>query len=442
MTGKEYLEKINSPEAEKQFSLLYGEPSSAKERYSGLLKTMIEDSPAAFPKKDFPETGGDLRIFSVPGRSELGGNHTDHNQGKVLAASIQLDAAAVVAPRNDNQVFFRSPGHPDVKIDISDLSQRKDETGTTEALIRGIAAEMTSQGTPVGGFTANGSNLVLTGSGLSSSAAIEVLLAKIFDNIYCGGKRSALDLAKIGQKAENIYFGKPSGLMDQTASASGGAVSIDFGDKENPKVRGVAFNPEAAGYALCVVATGGSHANLVDDYAAIPNEMKAAASFLGKSVLREADEDIFMSKITEIRKAAGDRAVLRAIHFYNENKRVDAMLTALDKMNVESNRKQGMADFLNLVNESGASSWQLLQNIYTTKLPEEQGISLALALTKNFLGRDGACRVHGGGFAGTIQSYIPMERIKEYKNLMEGIFGEGAFTVLRIRPIGALELSL
>jgi galactokinase len=387
-----------------------------------------------FPGEEFPETAGDLRVFSVPGRTELGGNHTDHNQGKVLAASIQFDAVAVAVPRPDMQVFFRSKGHPDVKIDISDLSVNEAEKGNTEALVRGIATELAARKLPLRGLTANADNMVLCGSGLSSSAVVEILIGKIFDSLYGDGKTSALELAKIGQKAENLYFGKPCGLMDQTACATGGAVAIDFEDPDNPQVKGIGFDPASAGFALCIVNTKGSHAYLTADYAAIPTEMKAAAFFFGKHVLRELDEKTFFSHLPELRSAVGDRAILRAMHFFSENRRVDAMLAALEGKAIDT--------FLALVRESGDSSWELLQNIYSHKKLAEQGMGLALALTKNFLASGkGACRVHGGGFAGTIQAYIPMERLIDYRNLMEGIFGIGALTVLRIRPMGAIELD-
>ena len=394
MTAEEILNHLNSPKAADLFLDLYGdgEIAAARQRYCRLVS-------------EFPEAAEDLRVFSVPGRTELGGNHTDHNQGKVLAASVQLDAAAVAAPRRDKKVFFRSAGHRDIKVDLSDLSPRDEEKGNTEALIRGIAAEFAAQGTPVNGFTANAANAVLTGSGLSSSAAVEVLFAKIFDALYCGGKRSARELAKIGQKAENDYFGKPCGLMDQIACASGGAVAIDFGDSQNPCVKEITFDPAAAGFALCVINTRGRHSDLISDYAAIPAEMNSVAAFFGKQTLRDLDEKTLLSHIPQLRNAAGDRAVLRAVHFFNENRRVDGMQAAIQSMN---NSPAAMETFLSLVGESGDSSWQLLQNIYSPANPGEQGISIALTMTKNFLdggcplgAKKGACRVHGGGFAGT-----------------------------------------
>jgi len=441
MTGKELLDSINTSKVTDVFSSLYGAENvdAARQRYGQLIEGLMH----GFSGKEFPETAGELRVFSVPGRTELGGNHTDHNRGKVLAASIQLDAVAVAAPRQDMQVFFRSKGHPDVKINISDLSPMEEEKGKTEALVRGIAAELAARKLPLRGFTANADNMVLSGSGLSSSAAIEVLIGKIFDSLYGGGKTSALELAKIGQKAENVYFGKPCGLMDQIACASGGAVAIDFGNPENPQVKGIGFDPASLGFVLCIVNTKGSHSDLTPDYAAVPAEMKAVASFFGKHILREMDEETLLTRLADLRSAIGDRAILRAMHFFSENRRVDTMLTALEEMAALPAEK-AMDTFLALVRESGDSSWELLQNIYSPKNFNEQGLSLALALTKNFFNSSSgkcACRVHGGGFAGTIQAYIPTERLRDYRNMMEGIFGTGALTVLRIRPLGAVELD-
>jgi len=441
MTGRELLDRINTQKAVELFSSLYGAEcvDAARLRYGRLIEGLIQD----FPSEEFPETSSELRVFSVPGRTELGGNHTDHNRGKVLAASIQLDAVAAAAPRWDMQVFFRSKGHRDVKVDISDHSVRQEEKGNTEALIRGIAAELAARKLPLRGFTANADNMVLSGSGLSSSAVVEVLIGKIFDSLYGDGKTSALELAKIGQKAENVYFGKPCGLMDQIACATGGAVAIEFEEPDNPQIRGIGFDPASAGFAFCIVNTKGNHSDLTPDYAAVPAEMKAVASFFGKHVLRELDEETLLTRLADLRNAVGDRAILRAMHFFSENRRVDAMLAALEEMTAHPAEK-AMDAFLALVRESGDSSWELLQNIYSPRNFNEQGLSLALALTKNFFNSSsgkGACRVHGGGFAGTIQAYIPTERLKDYRNLMEGVFGIGALTVLRIRPLGAVELD-
>jgi galactokinase len=451
MTGKELLHRIDSPQAEELFAVLYGPPevNHARRRYAALIEGFLTDGPGGFPQGEFPETAGEVRVFTAAGRTELGGNHTDHNLGKVLAASIQLDQAAVAAPRNDRTVFFRSEGYPDVRVDLSDLTPRREEQGKTEALVRGIAAEFVRRGCPVGGFSANAASTVLPGSGLSSSAAVEVLFGRIFDNFYGEGQRSALEIAQIGQRAENVYFGKPCGLMDQAACASGGAAVIDFSNPAGPQVKRIDFDLTAAGYVLCVVNTRGSHADLTPDYAAIPGEMKAAAGFFGKSVLGELDRETVLAKAADLRRQAGDRALLRALHFFDENDRVEAMTRALERAaDAKSGgpRLQAIDDYLRLVNESGDSSWELLQNVYTPRRPAEQGLSLALALTKRFLRKGpasprGACRVHGGGFAGTIQAYIPLDALDAYGAEMEAVFGPGSVTALRIRPLGAVELA-
>jgi len=454
MTENTALEKINSERASVIFTELYGkdQTDAARRRYSSLITEMNK-----LPEAELCNTDGNLRIFTSPGRTELGGNHTDHNRGKVLAASIQLDNAAVTQKRSDNVVFFRSSGFPDVKVLLTDkngnpdLEPKQKERGTTEALIRGIAAEFYKRGCPAGGFSANAESTVLPGSGLSSSAALEVLIGKIFDSLYGEGKitaktAGALEIAQIGQFAENQYFGKPCGLMDQTACAAGGAVSIDFADAANPAVKRINFNLDSAGYVLCVINTGGSHADLTADYASIPAEMKAVASFFGKSALREIDKENVLGSARDIRKALGDRALLRAIHFFDENARVDAMAASLQEMDTASSsvlKKKTLLQYLNNVNESGDSSWELLQNVFSPNFPENQRISAALALTKDFFRSHklhGACRVHGGGFAGTIQVYLPKDALNAYRKYIESIFGGGALTPLRIRPVGAVEL--
>jgi galactokinase len=446
MIGKTVLNALNGSRAAEIFASLYGPENieAARRRYAGLIEAMLSE--------DFPEAAGELRIFTAPGRTELGGNHTDHNRGRVLAASIQLDAVAAAGRRDDRLVFFRSAGFPDVRVNLAgpdgtpDLSPRAEEQGTTEALVRGIAAEFAARGVAVGGFTANAASTVLQGSGLSSSAAVEVLFAKIFDCLYGGGKLDAMELARIGQKAENIHFGKPSGLMDQAASASGGAVAIDFADPAAPLSRSIEFDPLSAGFILCVVNTRGSHADLTPDYAAIPREMNAAARYFGKTFLRETDLPAILAHAADIRKAAGDRALLRAIHFFNENRRAGAMADILEELAAAAGpaeQQRLMERYLDLVNESGDSSWQLLQNIYSPANPLEQGISVGLAVTKELFREHrlrAACRVHGGGFAGTIQAYIPAGFFEEYQMRMEAVFGPGAVTALRIRPVGAAEL--
>ncbi|MDR1506717.1 MAG: galactokinase [Treponema sp.] len=454
MTGEELLQKIAERPARLLFDRLYGntDAEAGIRRYVSLVTGLLSQD--AFPRKNFPETAGDLRLFTAAGRTELGGNHTDHNRGRVLAASIQMDTAAVVAPRCDSRVFFRSIGYPDVVVDLAvnggmDLAPRETEKGTTEALVRGIAAEFAARGVRVGGFTANADSTVLPGSGLSSSASVEVLLCRIFDSLFGGGRRGALEIARIGQKAENVYFGKPCGLMDQAACAYGGVVALDFARPEDPLVKRIDVDLAGAGYTLCVVNTGGSHAGLTPDYAAIPAEMKSVAAFFGKETLSECDEEAVEARAADIRKSLGDRALLRAFHFFDENQRGPAMLCALEKLSAAgspASRQDAMKTYLKLVNESGNSSWELLQNVYSTQNVKEQGIAVALALTRDFLRSEasapGACRVHGGGFAGTIQAYIPAPALDGYRGLMDGVFGPGSVTPLRIRPVGAEELIL
>ncbi|MDR1957253.1 MAG: galactokinase [Treponema sp.] len=445
---EQWLNRLDSPDAASRLGAHYGSEGlvAARRRYQSLITGLRALVPPMRPEQQ--ESAAQIRFFTAPGRTELGGNHTDHNHGKVLAGSVQLDVAAAVLPREDKQVIFRSTGYPDVRIDLADLSPRTSERGTTEALVRGVAAELAAQGLAVGGFTANADSTVLPGSGLSSSAAVEVLFGAIFDQLYGEGTRSALELAKIGQKAENAYFGKPSGLMDQIACAYGGAVLIDFADEQEPNVKPVRIDLESSGLCLGVVNTRGSHADLTPEYAAIPEEMKAVARFFGKSVLRELDRETLVARAESVRKAAGDRAFLRALHFFNENHRVDGMHIALEQADAASGeaRSAALKQYLRRVNESGDSSWELLQNLYTPHDPREQGLALALTLTRaffDFLKKPGkapvplwACRVHGGGFAGTIQVYIPREYQDSYRVALESVFGPGAFTPLRIRPLG------
>jgi len=451
MNGTELLKAFEEPRAGSLFEKLYGTEGAdaGKKRYAALLKALLSE--ADFPRAAFPETAGELRLFTAAGRTELGGNHTDHNHGRVVAASIQLDQAAVAAPRADSRVFFRSTGYPDVVVDLTgadgrpDLEPKEHEKGTTEALLRGIAAEFASRGVQVRGITVNADSTVLPGSGLSSSAAVEVLFGRIIDNLYNGGALGAVEIARIGQKAENVYFGKPCGLMDQIACAFGGATAIDFADPSRPLVRRVEVDLRSAGFVLCVVNTGGSHADLTPDYAAIPGEMKAVAAMYGKETLRECDRETVEKDARAIRQKLGDRALLRAFHFFDENIRAAEMHAALEDLAAGPSKREHMARYLNLVNQSGDSSWQLLQNVYSTRAVNEQGVPAALALTRNFLkaaALPGACRVHGGGFAGTIQAYIPAQALEQYRAALDGVFGPGSVTVLRIRPVGAEELAL
>lgn len=383
----------------------------------------------------FTQAFGDLpcMLLSVPGRTEIGGNHTDHNHGCVVAGSISLDTLAVAAPMEQDAVCVNSEGYPPLKMDLSDLSIREDEKNTTASLIRGIAAAMKQRGYQIGGFCATITSDVLSGSGLSSSAAFEVLIANIFSHLYNEGRLDAVEAAKIGQWAENNYFGKPCGLMDQMACSVGGAIAIDFKDPSNPEMQRMTLDLAKHHYALCIVDTHGDHADLTDDYAAITREMRKVANLLGHEVLRDCDEQVFAANIAQLRVQAGDRAVLRAKHFFDENRRVAQMTEALNKDDFEG--------FLALVRASGLSSYRYLQNVFSPSHPTEQAVSMALALSEQLLQGRGAFRVHGGGFAGTIQAYVPLEMLIDYRQGMEAVLGEGSCLTLDIRPVGGVRIA-
>lgn len=366
-----------------------------------------------------------VHLFSTSGRSELAGNHTDHNHGRVLAASISLDTIAAVSPADCGSIILDSVGFPPVSIDLGDLSKRPQESGTTEALLRGIAHRFQESGAVLKGLKISTESRVLKGSGLSSSAAIEVLIATIFNELFFDSRFSTTELAIIGQYAENVYFDKPSGLMDQIACANGGIVAIDFADPKAPLVSSCSFDFKSAGYTLVVVDTKGSHADLTDHYAAIPQEMKQVARYFGREVCRGITEEEFLGAIPALRQRFSDRAVLRAWHFIQEDERAGKMHELLSEGR--------LAEYFDYVNASGHSSEAALQNIYPSTNPEEQGLSLALCLTRSFLGTQGAVRVHGGGFAGTIAAYIPNSRVAAYSRLLDPIFGEGCVTELSIR---------
>ena len=370
----------------------------------------------------------DVMLFSAAGRSEIAGNHTDHNLGLVIGATINLDTIACVSKRDDSRVIIASEGFPVVDVDISDLEVKSEEKNTTEALVRGIAKAFKERGIEVGGYQANTTTRVLKGSGLSSSAAIEVLAAEIFNNIYGSDKLDPVELAKIGQYAENVYFGKPSGLLDQISCAHGGIVGIDFKDPKNPLITPLDVDFEEHGYALVITDTKGNHADLTEEYASVPPEMRMVASYFGKDNLREVEYADFINNIKEIRKKLkNDRAILRAYHFFKENERVALMLQELKDESIDT--------FLMLVEESGNSSFKYLQNVYPSSSPSEQGLSLALALSEDVLEGEGASRVHGGGFAGTIQAYVPEYMVDKYIKRMESVFGEGCSTCIAIRKL-------
>lgn len=374
----------------------------------------------------------DARLFSAPGRTEVGGNHTDHNHGRVLAASINLDAIAVASKNDENIVRVKSRGYNMDVCDITDLEIKEDEKGHSPALVRGMCAGFKKYGYEIGGFDASTMSSVLSGSGLSSSAAYEVLVGTMLNYLYNDGKVDAITIAKIAQYAENVYFDKPCGLMDQMACSVGGFVTIDFNNPAEPIVNEVKFDFASSGHSLCIVDTKGSHSDLTDDYAAIRSEMESVAGVFGKNVLREVDEEEFKKNIPAIREKVGDRAVLRAMHFFADNARVLKEVDALKKGNFD--------EFKSYILESGDSSYKYNQNVYSNKKPLEQPVSLALALSESILKGKGAWRVHGGGFAGTIQAFVPNEILEDYKNAMESIFGEGSCYVLIIRPVGGVEV--
>lgn len=375
----------------------------------------------------------EIGIFSAPGRTEIGGNHTDHQGGRVLAAGVNLDVVAVASPSADGRIRIKSEGFPEDALDAGDLARRDSERGKSLSLIRGICAGFSGLGCRVGGFDAYTASDVLPGSGLSSSAAFEVVVGTAVNNLFFGGKASALEIAQIGRYAENEYFGKPSGLMDQAASAYGGFTAFDFRDADHVGVRQIGYDFEKSGCALCILDTGGSHCDLTPDYAAIPAEMRSVAACFGKKILSEADEAEFYAALPRVREKTGDRAVLRAIHYFSENARVTREADALEAGRFD--------EFRQLVIESGLSSFLYLQNVYPPGHPDRQGLSLALALCQRLLeNRGGAWRVHGGGFAGTVLCFVPLGLLGEFTAETERVFGAGACRRLSVRPAGGVRL--
>jgi len=374
----------------------------------------------------------EVSVFSAPGRTEVCGNHTDHNHGVVLAASVNLDAVAVAGKNDENIVRVKSEGYKMDVVDLSDLGVMPAERGRSASLVRGVCAGFKNRGYEIGGFDAATASEVLSGSGLSSSAAFEVLLGTMLNHLYNGGKISPVEIAQIAQFAENEYFGKPCGLMDQMACSVGGFVMIDFKDPAVPVINKLNFDFGACGHALCIVDTGGNHADLTDEYAAVRCEMESVASKFGKAVLRDVDRAEFEKNISVVRDSAGDRAVLRAMHFYNENDRVAKQAVALGNGDFEA--------FKALVIESGASSYMYNQNVYTCAAPSCQPVSVALAMCQDILLGKGAWRVHGGGFAGTIQAFVPMDLLDEFKTKICAVFGEKSCYVLNIRPEGGIKV--
>ena len=411
-------------------------------KYDQLLKDIyVDESVLAYQQEryikaleSFKDIYGEkeVEIYSAPGRSEVGGNHTDHQFGKVLATSINLDAIAIVAKRDDDVIDLKSEGYERIIVSLSSFDPAKAEKGTSQALIQGVASKLKEEGYKIGGFEAYVTSDVLNGAGMSSSAAFEVLIGNILSGLYNDMKIDPVFLAQAGQYAENVYFGKPCGLMDQMASSIGGLINIDFEDPQSPKIKKVEVDFEEYGHSLCIVDTKGSHADLTDEYAAIPEEMKRVAAYFGKEILKQIDKNEFYTNIPEIRKVAGDRAVLRAMHWFEETDRVIDQVNALEEENFE--------EFKKLIKSSGDSSFKYLQNVYSVKNLSRQEMAVGLALSDVILKGKGVSRVHGGGFAGTIQAFVPNDIVDIYKKNMEDIFGEDACHVLKIRKYGGMKV--
>lgn len=395
--------------------------SYQKQRYVNAIESYIEE---------FGED--DVEIYSAPGRSEVGGNHTDHQHGEILAASINLDAIGIVKKTDDMKVSILSKGYTLTTISLENLDMQEEEKETTIALIKGVVAGLANRGYKIGGFKAYITSDVLIGAGLSSSAAYETLIGNIVSGLYNNMSVSAEEIAIIGQFAENVYFGKPCGLMDQMACSVGNMVHVDFADINNPKVEKVTFDLNKYGYSLCITDTKGYHADLTADYAAVPEEMKKVAAFFGKEVLLGLTVDDIFENIVKVREQVGDRGVLRALHFIRENERVQKEVSYLSDEDTEG--------FLKTVAASGNSSYKYLQNVYSNADVQHQNVSLALAISEDFLGDNGVSRVHGGGFAGTIQAFVKNDIVIEYQKIMDKVFGQGACSVLKIRKYGGMKV--
>ena len=377
--------------------------------------------------------GAPERYFSAPGRTEIGGNHTDHQRGRVLAAAVNLDTQAAVRLNGTDVIRIQSQGYPMCEVDLKVLVPQESEINGTASLIRGVAARFVELGCEVKGFDAYCESTVLPGSGLSSSAAYEVLIGTILNHLFFDGRISAPEIAMIGQYAENVFFGKPCGLMDQTASSVGGLVTIDFFEKDNPNIRSVNFDFSVCGHALCIIDSRASHADLTDEYAAIPGELKAICAHFGKDVLTQIDQADFYAAIPALREKCGDRAVMRAIHFYQENDRVPQQVAALEAGDFDR--------FLALVKESGFSSFMYLQNVIPAGYKAHQDVALSQALCEHYLAGRGAYRVHGGGFAGTVQAFVPFDLLDSFRAGIDAVLGEGACHVLSIRSQGGVEMT-
>ena len=417
---------LKSIESEKTLRTLYGNDAQAVAAQKARYIQVVKEFQQTFNHKE-------AEVFSSPGRTEIGGNHTDHQLGRVLAGAVNLDNVAVATPNGTQKVRILSSGYPQFEVDLSNLKPDKSEFYTSVSLVRGIAARLKELGYQIGGFDAVINSGVPKGSGLSSSASFEVLIGAIFSHLFNNGKLDAVLNAQIGQYAENVFFGKPCGLMDQTACSVGGLITIDFKDKENPVVKKVNFDFTKTGYSLVITDTGGNHADLNDEYASLPADMKGVAKQFGKEVLREVSLDQIIKDIPNLRGKVSDRALLRALHFEGDNERVAKQVEVLEKGDFNA--------FLGKVKESGRSSFMYNQNVYPASAPNEQGLSLALALSDIVLGEEGAYRVHGGGFAGTIQAFVPQNKLDQYISTIENAFGKGKCWKLFIRPQGSIKVE-
>ncbi len=419
-------EKLNTRETKERLGWIYCCSPEETGRQTERILRILERY-----EELFGNAGGETELFSAPGRTEIGGNHTDHQGGKVLTAAVNLDAVAAASPNGSSRIRLYSEGYGMIEADLADLEPVSEEQGSTAAILRGVAAGLKEKGFTPSGFDACVSSDVPGGAGLSSSACFEILAGTIMNTFFCGGAVSDEDLARIGQRAENDWFGKPSGLLDQMGCGIGGIIAVDFG-REPAEVRKLDFDFTKTGYALCIQETGGDHSALTPFYAAIPEEMRRVAGCFGKTRLCEIQEAQFLETIPELRQKAGDRAVMRALHYFADCRRAEEEELAL--------REKDFDHFLQLVGESGNSSFRYLQNVDTYQDPQNQPVALALSLAERYLNKRGAVRVHGGGFAGTIQAYVPEDLLEGFRAEMERVFGRGSCHVTSIRPCGGCRL--
>lgn len=428
MKAVEWKQKLSNGEFSKKVQYMYACEENEIKGYEDRYIEVIDGYEASFGEAE------DIRLFSAPGRTEIGGNHTDHQHGCVLAASLNLDVIGAAALNGTNIVRIQSKGYPMDEIDLDNLEINPAECEKAASLIRGILRSFRDKGYKLQGFNAYTLSSVLKGSGMSSSAAFEVLVGNIVNSMFANDEVDAVEIAKIGQYAENVYFGKPSGLMDQMASSVGSIVGIDFKDIKNPIIEKVEFDFTKTGHALCIIDSGADHADLTCEYAGITTEMKKVANFFGKDFLRDVDPVEFNNRLAEVRAAVGDdRAILRAMHFFNDNQIAQDEKKALQEDDFEA--------FCDMIKKSGRSSFMYLQNVYAASMPDQQAVSLSLAMCDELLGEAGAYRVHGGGFAGTIQAFVPLDMLGEFKEKIEAVIGKGACYVLSIRPVGGCEFK-